>query len=665
MIKRFVFGKPFDTETVKQKPEACKEKIPYFKNAGDSSFSLEMDLSDIVYGLGENVRGINKRGFIYESFCTDQPEHNENKSSLYAAHNFFIVSGNEKNFGAFFDAPGKITFDIGASSYSTLKVAVENPEFELYIIENPTLELIIKEFRALIGQSYIPPRWAFGIGQSRWGYTCEEDVRNVVENYKKNNIPLDMVYLDIDYMENFKDFTVNKKSFPDFKNFVSGMKKNSVRIVPIIDAGIKMEDGYELYEEGKKNNYFCKGKDGNDFIVGVWPGKCCLPDFLNPKARTWFGMKYKFLTDQGIEGFWNDMNEPALFYSEKNLEKVFNQVNEMKKLNIGLKENFALKDTVLNLANNTDDYKSFYHCNDGKKIRHYDVHNLYGYNMTRAASEAFKKISPEKRILMFSRSSCIGSHRYGGIWMGDNMSRWQHILLNLKMLPSLNMCGFLYTGADLGGFGENTTEDLLLRWYALGIFMPLLRNHSALGTREQEPFRFKNSIEKFRNILKLRYRLLPYIYSEFMKAALQGTMYASPLGFIWSKDEDARRTEDQLMIGESIMIAPVYEQNAIGRHVYLPEEMKLVKFKDSENYEEKIIPAGHNFIHIALDEVAFFIRKEHILPLADNADSVEKIDFEKLTTISFAEKGTSYELYTDDGECRNPSLSGNLKTISV
>lgn len=665
MIKRFVFGKAFDTEAVKDKPEACKEKIPYFENAETSSFSLEMDSSDIVYGLGENVRGINKRGFIYESFCTDQPEHNENKSSLYAAHNFFIVSGNKKNFGAFFDSPGKVTFDIGASSYSTLKVSIENTGYEIYIIENPTLELIIKEFRNLIGQSYIPPRWAFGIGQSRWGYTCEEDIRKIVENYRKNKLPLDMIYLDIDYMEKFKDFTVNKKSFPDFKNFVSDMKKNSVRIVPIIDAGIKMEDGFELYEEGKENNYFCKDKDGNDFIVGVWPGKCCLPDFLNPEAREWFGMKYKFLTDQGIEGFWNDMNEPALFYSEKNLEKVFDQVKEMKKLNIGLKESFALKDTILNLANNTDDYKSFYHCKDGKKIRHYDVHNLYGYNMTRAASEAFEKISPEKRILMFSRSSCIGSHRYGGIWMGDNMSRWQHILLNLKMLSSLNMCGFLYTGADLGGFGENTTEDLLLRWYALGIFMPLLRNHSALGTREQEPFRFKNSIEKFRNILNLRYRLLPYIYSEFMKAALQGTMYASPLGFIWSKDEDARRTEDQIMIGESIMIAPVYEQNATGRHIYLPEEMKLVKFKDSESYEEKIIPAGHNFIHVALDEVAVFIRKGHILPLADNAESVEKIDFENLTTISFAEKGARYELYTDDGECRNPSLSENLRSISV
>ena len=171
MIKRFVFGKAFDTEAVKDKPEACKEKIPYFENAETSSFSLEMDSSDIVYGLGENVRGINKRGFIYESFCTDQPEHNENKSSLYAAHNFFIVSGNKKNFGAFFDSPGKVTFDIGASSYSTLKVSIENTGYEVYIIENPTLELIIKEFRNLIGQSYIPPRWAFGIGQSRWGYT--------------------------------------------------------------------------------------------------------------------------------------------------------------------------------------------------------------------------------------------------------------------------------------------------------------------------------------------------------------------------------------------------------------------------------------------------------------------------------------------------------------
>ncbi len=662
MVKRFVFGEPFDTEAVKVKPEICKEKIPYFENKGNR-FSLSMDSSDIVYGLGENVRGINKRGFIYESFCTDQPEHNENKRSLYGAHNFFIVSGREKNFGVFFDSPGKITFDIGATNYSMIEITVENPGYELYIIENPTLELIIREFRTLIGRSYIPPRWAFGIGQSRWGYNCEEDIKSVAENYRKNNIPLDMIYLDIDYMDKFKDFTINNNAFPNFKDFVSGMKKNSIRIIPIIDAGIKIEDGFEIYEEGKSFNYFCKDKDGKDFAAGVWPGKCCFPDFINPEARKWFGMKYKFLTDQGIEGFWNDMNEPALFYSEKNLEKVFSEINEMKKDNIGLKENFALKDAVLNLANNENDYKSFYHCKDGKKFRNYDIHNIYGYNMTRAAYEAFEKISPEKRMLIFSRSSSIGAHRYGGIWMGDNMSRWSHILLNLKMLPSLNMCGFLYTGADLGGFGENTTEDLLLRWYSLGIFMPLLRNHSALGTREQEPFRFNDSIEKFRNILRLRYRLLPYIYSEFMKAALQGTMYASPLGFLWPEDEDARRTEDQLMIGESIMIAPVYEQNASGRHVYLPEEMKLIKFTSSESYEEKIIPPGHNFIHVELNEVALFIRKGHILPLADSAESVEKINLENLKILSFAEKNAGYALYTDDGECRNPSLNENLKTI--
>ena len=644
MIKRFVFGKAFDTEAVKDKPEACKEKIPYFENAETSSFSLEMDSSDIVYGLGENVRGINKRGFIYESFCTDQPEHNENKSSLYAAHNFFIVSGNKKNFGAFFDSPGKVTFDIGASSYSTLKVSIENTGYEIYIIENPTLELIIKEFRNLIGQSYIPPRWAFGIGQSRWGYTCEEDIRKIAENYRKNKLPLDMVYLDIDYMEKFKDFTVNKKSFPDFKNFVSDMKKNSVRIVPIIDAGIKMEDRFELYEEGKENNYFCKDKDGNDFIVGVWPGKCCLPDFLNPEAREWFGMKYKFLTDQGIEGFWNDMNEPAIFYSREGLAERLDHPPVPHE--DGTIDHFGQAIGWLNLSNAPEDYARFYHKVDGKMVRHDQVHNLYGYNMTRAASEGLASIAPGKRFLLFSRSSCIGMHRYGGVWTGDNHSWWSHLLLNLKMLPSLNMCGFLYVGADLGGFNADTSRDLLLRWLALGVFTPLMRNHSGCDTRRQEFYQFEGP-EDFRSVIETRYRLIPYLYSEYMKAALNGDMLFKPLAFVYPEDEIALQTEDQLMLGNEVMIAPVYTQNATGRMVYLPEEMLFVKFGPDGRITQEVLPAGTHFVKVALNEVPLFIRKGACIPVADPAQTMAGIDPATIRMIGWP--GASYDRYDDDG----------------
>lgn len=663
MIRRFTFGAPFATEAAVKEIEPCNHALPYFTQE-QNYFSLKMEDDDIVYGLGQNVRGINKRGFLYESFCTDEFEHDENKHSLYGAHNFLIVSGKTHLFGVFFDTPGKITFDIGYTEFSSLKIEVENDGYNVYLIENPTLDSIAEEFRSLIGQSYIPPKWSFGIGQSRWGYRTEDDIRKVAEGYRSSGIPLDMIYLDIDYMEQYKDFTVSKEAFPEFKKLVQELKESGIRIIPIIDAAVKAEDGFELYEEGKRNGYFCKDENGNDFTAGVWPGKCCLPDFLNPEARRWFGSKYKILLDLGIEGFWNDMNEPALFYSEKNLKSSLEKICAMKNDDIGLKENFALKDIVKGLANSRDDYKSFYHNADGKTVSHYSVHNLYGGSMTRAAAEAFASLSPQKRVLLFSRASCIGAHRYGGIWMGDNKSQWAHLLMNLKMLPSLNMCGFLFTGADVGGFGENATEDLLLRWYALGIFMPLLRNHSAMGTRSQEPYQFTGSVKKCAGILNLRYRLLPYLYSEFMKAALKGSMYARPLGFLWPDDEDARRTEDQLMIGESIMICPVYEQNAAGRHVYLPEEMKLVRFRDCALAEETVLPAGHTFISVALDEVVFFIRKGHLVPLAEKAGSVEYVDFGKLTLLHFASHGSSYELYDDDGESRSFSLDGHIRTLT-
>ena len=672
MVKRFTFGNPIETDVVPQKPEVSSGTLPLFIQEGNS-FSLEMADDEIVWGLGEAVRGINKRGFVYESFCTDDCEHTEEKHSLYGAHNFLLLSGETRTFALFIDAAGKVTFDVGGTDYSILKITVENDGFDIYFIEpscgaeNP-IAAVAKDFRRLVGRSYIPPKWAFGIGQSRWGYASEDDVKAVAAGYRENGLPLDMIYLDIDYMDSFKNFTVNKKAFPGFGQLVSDMKAKSIRLIPIIDAGVKLEEGYELCDEGRERGFFCKDERGEDFVVGVWPGKSLLPDFLRSDVRSWFGSKYKVLCDAGIEGFWNDMNEPALFYSQKNLDAVFDKIAAMKKLNIGLAENFALKDLVLGLAGNEDDFKSFYHHAGAKSVRNRDVHNLYGFNMTRAAAESLKEISPQKRVLLFSRASCIGSHRYGGIWMGDNKSHWSHLLMNLKMLSSLNLCGFLYTGADIGGFGADTTEDLLLRWYQLGVFMPLLRNHSAQGTRPQEPYQFKKRLADFRAILSLRYRLLPYIYSEFMKAALSDGLYARPLGFEWTGDEEARRCEDQLLIGDSMMIAPVYEQNATGRHVYLPEQMKLVKFKGGDVSQESILPAGYTYVHIALDELVIFIRKGKIVPLAKAGGdclSLDKIDCKDLDLLHLGEKGSYYELYDDDGESRNIDLQSGLTRIEL
>ena len=661
MVTRSVFGNPLETDAVLIKPSAVVFQNGEMEKKEDG-FYYTMKDDDIVYGLGENVRGINKRGWKYISSCSDDPVHSEEKRSLYGAHNFILISG-DKNIGIFVDTPGKVIFDIGYTKYDTIHIQPETDDFELYVIENATPDAVITEFRSLIGKSYIPPKWAFGYGQSRWSYFTSDEVREVVKKHRENHIPIDSLYLDIDYMDNYKDFTINPDAFADFDELVKEMKEQHIHLVPIIDAGVKKEDGYDVYEEGKANNYFCKDADGNDFIVGVWPGKCCFPDMLNDEAREWFGNKYKFLLDKGIDGFWNDMNEPAIFYSEKRMDEIFAKLAEYGKMNLDVQTFFACKDLVLGMSNNEEDYASFYHNYKGQKVCHKDVHNLFGYYMTRSASEAFDRIVPDKRVLMYSRASYIGMHRYSGIWQGDNMSWWSHLLMNIKMMPSLNMCGFLYTGADLGGFGADTTEDLMIRWLSFGVFTPLMRNHSANGTRRQEVYQFEQT-KMFGDILSVRYKLLPYLYSEYMKAALNDTMMFRPLGFVYGKDEIARNVEDQLMIGDGVMVAPVYEQNAIGRVVYFPEKMKGIRFSQGNVTEEQVYEKGHHYIKMPLGDICVFIRDGYILPIAEGGEYVDAVKTDSLKLYSCGDAPAAYALYEDDGNTKEYDMA-NCRMLSV
>lgn len=661
MVRKYVFGKPFETDAVVENIKISSILLDFgnvSENEKGFEFVYQMETEDVIYGLGQANRGINKRGYIYVSNCADDPNHTEEKVSLYGAHNFIVIDGPKCKKGLFFDYPGALTFDIGYTKRDVLKVSCERADLYVYEIDGESAYDIVKQFRRIIGKSYIPPKFAFGFGQSRWGYRTREDFEKVVRGYRENEIPIDMLYLDIDYMESYKDFTIDNERIPHFKAFVEHMKAQNIHLIPIIDAGVKIEDNYEVYEEGKKNGFFCKREDGSDFVAAVWPGWTHFPDVMNPDAREWFGKKYKFLIDQGIDGFWNDMNEPAIFYTEEGVAALNAAIIEYAAHLTG-EDKTPLEpcDDIMNTANvlpakirsimgslqnSPEDYKRFYHNVDGKMVRHDLIHNLYGYNMTRAAGEAFKKIAPDKDILLFSRSSYIGMHRYGGIWTGDNQSWWSHILLNLKMMPSLNMCGFLYTGADLGGFGSNATRDLVLRWLALGVFTPLMRNHAALGTREQECYQFED-IEDFRHVIGVRYRLIPYLYSEFMKAATQDDMYFKPLGFVYPEDRIAVQTEDQLMLGNELMIAPIYTQNATGRVVYLPEEMMLVKFMPDGSLYQEILPKGHHFVEVALNEVHLFIRKDKCIPIARAAQSTAQLKWDRLEYIGYDE--AQYELY--------------------
>lgn len=626
MIKKYTSGKPIETEAVVKEYKAKPiEELPLKNHTEDEHFIIEMELQkeDIVYGLGEAPRGINKRGWVYESFCSDDPFHTETKSSLYGAHNFIIIAS-EKPYGIFIDFPSKIRWDIGYSKESEVQITITNQNFDIYVIEGSTPAEIVKEFRGAIGESYIPPYWAFGYQQSRWSYPDKNAVDKVIEGYKEAEIPLECVYLDIDYMDSYKDFTVDEAKFPDFKEYVAEKKAEGIHLIPIIDAGVKKAEGYEIYEEGKEKGYFCKKSDGSEFEGGVWPGICGFPDFMRKEVREWFGSKYKLLTEAGIDGFWNDMNEPAIFYSTEGLEKALEKAVSLKGENLDLSKFFGLKDTFLELSNSPEDYASIYHTINGEQVCHNLVHNIYGANMTKSAGEYFEKEYGKEKILMFSRASYIGAHRTSGIWFGDNHSWWSHILLNLKMLPSANMCGFLYCGADLGGFNENASRDLVLRFLALGVFTPLMRNHSALGTREQECYNFENT-KDFKDIIEVRYRLIPYLYETFKKASKNNEMMFRPLSFDYPHDKIARECETQLMLGGECMICPVYEQNVNGRTVYLPEDMTYVKLSGKEITTKKM-KKGINYIEVALNEVPLFIKSDKQIPIYAPAMKTTQID---------------------------------------
>ena len=668
MIQRFSFGHPFPTQSVVLSLPAESGPIPFLTPDG-SGWQLTLSEQAAVYGLGEMPRGINKRGWHYITNNTDESRHSEDKLSFYGAHNFLLVRDGSTCFGLFVDFPGKVYYDIGYSRHDLLSFHTETPDYDLYLLSGGNENEICREFRTLIGRSYIPPRWAFGLAQSRWGYKTEEDVREVARQYKEHDLPLDMICMDIEYMQDYADFTVNKERFPDLTKLSADLKAQGIRLVPIIDAGVRVDPNDSTCTEGLEKGYFCKKADGTPFVAAVWPGKAYFADFLRPEVREWFGHKYKALTDCGIEGFWNDMNEPSLFYSPERLRAFLNDMAALReKDNIEQEEFFPrVVGGAMGLMNSPADYASFYHEADGRKVRHDQVHNLYGGSMTRAAGEAFADLRPGQRTLLYSRSSFIGSHRYGGIWLGDNNSSWAQLLANIQMMPSVQMCGFLYSGADLCGFSCDTTPDLALRWLEFGLLTPLMRNHSAVGTRMQEYYRFPEVLPAVRNMIRLRYALLPYLYSEFMKAALENTSYFRPLAFDYPDDPDAREVEDQLLLGEGLMAAPVYVQNAHGRHVYLPEPMKLLRLRAVDDYDEEILPAGHHYIRCALDEMLLFLRPGHIIPVAQPANNTAELDDASLTLWSFLPNGESaeYRMYRDDGVTTEYEKKEHWKTLQI
>ena len=664
MIRKYVYGLPWPTFSCVREIPAETEPLPYFcvqQTEKGLTFTTELEKDEAIYGLGENVRGINKRGFVYRSYAVDDAPETESKSALYASHNFLVIRGSHRCFGMFFDDPSWFEFDLGFTDPETAVMTSREGKLNVYLIENQSVIAVVKEFRQLIGRSYIPPKWAFGYIQSRFGDCSEEEIDRTLEEYKKLDLPIDSFCLDIDCLEAYQNFTWNPVTFPDQERFVREKQEEGIHLIPIVDAAIRKDDANEDYRSGKEQDVFCKGQNGEEFSAYVWPGLCAFPDYFQEKTRKWLGQRLQRYLRMGISGFWSDMNEPSVFAGEGGFRRVAETAASTA-------ENYSflgfgkIMGIGRLLYDEAQDGKNFCHRIGDELVENSRVHNLYGSMMAFGMDEGFRMYSPEERFLLFSRSSCIGSHRVSGVWLGDNHSWWSHLLLNLKMLPSMNMCGYLFTGADIGGFNGDTSDELMLRWLELGIFFPLMRNHSCWGTRKQELYRFRYR-EKMAKIVQIRYALIPYLYSEFMKAALRDECMYRPLAFDYPDDPRAAEIEDQLLLGQECMIAPVYEQNARGRMVYLPEDMLMVRLSSPDCIEEIRLPPGDYYIALEAEQLAFFIRKNRAIPFATPADKVQNIQESSIRMIGWLEEEYRYEYYNDDGLSRQISPD-NMKIIS-
>ena len=603
---------------------------------------IEIEDGDGVFGLGEEVGPLNKRGRTYEFYNTDEPEHASTKTKLYSSFPMFMVLSPKKALGFFVDYPGYSKMDICHEEENKIIIDVAGQAFKLYL-QGDTPDGITANFVELTGKPILLPIWMLGYQQSRWSYPDEKTVLSISREFRNRSIPCDVIYLDIDYMENFKVFTWDKKKFPDPKALLSKLRDMGFKVITIVDPGVKVEEGYELYEEAKEAGYFCTNSAGTPFEAYVWPGKSHFPDFYNARVRKWWGDKVSKFKAIGVAGIWNDMNEPSIFFTPELIEEIKTTVKNLSP-DLGMLADFTINQIPYE-KRYRDHGKKFFHKDDhGNVISNRQIHNIYGFNMTRATYEGLINHYKTERPVILTRSAYPGIQRYGILWTGDNASLWEQLYQEIQMLQSLAITGVNFTGSDVGGFGGDCNGELLVRWTQFGVFQPFFRNHSAIGTRNQEPWSFGEKYERIiKKFIELRYALLPYIYSALKEAHDTGQMIVNPLLYKWPEDEKTYEADDEYLFGPSLLVAPIYKANATGRTVYLPG-MRWMNFFNGRIYEP-----GYHYIEAPLDSLPLFVAENSLLSMTEPSQYVEKAIWKGLKIIGFVTSNASICIYEDDG----------------
>ena len=566
------------------------------------------------FGCGERTSGLEKTGSHQIFYNIDPPlGHTASFNNLYSSIPFTFSITNGKAHGLFFDNTHRVEFDLALEDENRAYYGAEGGAIVYYVFCGPTPREVVDRYTELTGRTPMPPLWTLGNQQSRYSYMNEEEVREVARGFRERDIPCDVIYLDIHYMDGYRVFTWNEDRFPDPRRLISDLREQGFRVVTIVDPGVKVDDNYSVYTEGRERDLYCKTREGEEYHNVVWPGVCAFPDFTNPETRQWWGESQSVLTDAGVAGIWCDMNEPALFIPHVS----------------------TLPDEVVHPGGRA-----------GEARWHAQIHNTYGSLMARAARDGLLALRPEERPFVITRAGYAGLQRHAMHWTGDNSSWWEHLWMSMPQLQNLALSGVAWAGVDVGGFGGDTNGELLARWTEFGVFQPYCRNHTTIGTRRQEPWAFGEPYESVcREMIKLRQRLLPYFYSLFDECHRTGAPILRPLLFEYPSDETTYTADDEFLLGDALLVAPITRPGIEHRHVYLPEGTWF-HYYSGERFEGPV----HILAHAPLGEPALYVKGNSPIPMAPDAAHTGERPDDPLTLLVYPVEGKGEStLYEDAG----------------
>ncbi|HEY4682561.1 MAG TPA: glycoside hydrolase family 31 protein [Candidatus Acidoferrales bacterium] len=581
-------------------------------NQGQVRVWKTMPPEEFYYGLGDKAGPLNRRNQTYTMWNTDAFGWQESTDPLYKSIPFFLGLRRGVAYGLFFDNTYRSSFDFGKESEALYSFGAEGGELNYYFFYGPHPKKVLEDFSTLIGNTPLPPLWTLGYQQCRYSYYPEARVREVARTFREKKIPADVVYLDIDYQEGNRPFTIDRQRFPNFEGMIRDLGAQGFKVIAITDLHIKQEPGYAPYDQGMAGDHFVKNPDGSAYVGKVWPGDSVFPDFTLTKTREWWGTLYKDFVNMGIRGFWNDMNEPAIF---ERADKTM-PLDTMHRLDGGI----------------TKDHRA--------------IHNVYGMLNARATFEGLRRLRSDERPFVLTRAAYAGTQRYAASWTGDNTSSWNHLRLTVPNLLSLGVSGYPFVGVDIGGFWGSPPADLLTRWIALGVFTPMFRNHTMKGSADQEPWVHGPEHEAIRRrYIELRYQLLPYIYTNFEETTRTGIPLMRPIFLEYPEAREFYGEDRAFLFGRDLLVAPKVFEMLDAYDVNLPpgewyDYWTGKKYRSGRALE----------INPPLDLVPLYVRAGAILPQQPVVQHTDEVPTGPLQLRVYPGSECGGSLYLDDGK---------------